>query len=132
MTIPPKSGLCKVEAFREVPTNVHGSQLVEQYEDMKARLSKRYGQAEEEEYLLPGSLWSDPQDFTQALAFGERLHQASWKETQQAKLSALYEVSVRIIARTGVINPVGFLVVSYQFDNIEECKQEIELEVDVF
>ena len=111
---------------------MHGSQLVAQYEEMKERLSKRNGKAKQEEYLLPGSLWSDPQDFTQALAFRERVHQASWKETQQAKLSALYEVSVRITARTGVINPVGFLVVSYQFDNIEVCKQEIEVEVDVF
>ena len=132
VTIPPKSGLCKVEAFRKVPTNVHGSQLVEQYRAMKERLSKRYGQAEEEEYLLPGSTWSEPQDFTHALMFGERLHRAFWRETSQAKLKELSEISVRLTSKMGVLNPVGFLVVSYQFDNIEECKQEIELEVDVF
>ncbi|MFL6872007.1 MAG: hypothetical protein ACJ0RG_08135 [Candidatus Azotimanducaceae bacterium] len=132
VTIPPKTGLCQIEAFREVPTNVHGSQLVEQYEEMKARLSKRYGKAKQEEYLLPGSLWSEPQDFTSSLMFGERLHRAFWRETSQAKLNELSEISVRLTAKLGVLNPVGFLVVSYQFDNIEECKEEIELEVDVF
>ena len=62
--ISPQKGLLKVRALsKDVETNDFGEALKDKFEQIKAGVSKTYGEPESYDILEAGSIWNAPQDW---------------------------------------------------------------------
>ena len=61
LTITPKAGLCHIKAvgLRDVPTNVYGSELRQEFEKIRNQIAATYGPYETQDGLFPGSIWNE-------------------------------------------------------------------------
>lgn len=73
LEMPPKTGLSWIKAIgRDVQTNVFGTTLSGAFADMLQRLTAVYGRGEVNDFLMPGSIWGDPQDWMVGLLKRDR------------------------------------------------------------
>ena len=59
-------------------------------EEMKDKLAKKYGQPEEYDFLLTGSIWNEPNDWMNGIINGERSLIASWESSSNQTLPNHY------------------------------------------
>jgi hypothetical protein len=81
LVLAPKDfGLIMVSASETVETNVYGYSLKTEYENIQDMLVSNYGEpVTDDDYLLTGSIWNEPDDWLSALAKEERKLSSSWK-----------------------------------------------------
>lgn len=125
LLISPKAGLCQIRAIgKNVDTDSYGIALKSKYEELSDSLSSIYGKADKNDFLLPGSIWKEPQDWMMALNKKERFLSAEWKGTKGAPLkNNLRSVSVEVRANG---SSKGYIFLQYDFSNSDICKSEIE------
>ena len=66
----PELGVCNIRASRRVETNEFGHQAVTTADEVVHRITEKYGEPDvTHDYLLDGSLWTEPRDWMTALQY---------------------------------------------------------------
>ncbi len=124
----PKTGACKVSAFTELfESNRAGKQVRERFEQLVSRLTERYGAPSSTyDYVRSGALWKEDDEFMMALTKEERVLSTYWT-TQGKNPVVLPEgiAAIEVEAKPPSSSRAG-IVVAYDFDNIDECVDELK------
>lgn len=119
LIITPQHGLCKIGAVtKKFNSNIYGIELMSKFSELEAALSEKYGRPERQDLLLPGSIWSEPQDWMTALGKRERILTAFWESTESRKLPDNIK-TVRL--ETGALAATGYFSLNYEFTNALDC-----------
>lgn len=119
-----QAGLCNIRAITGViDTNRFGHSLRSQFDKIKEALRKRYGEPKLYDFIIPGSLWDEPQDFMMGMLRDDRKLAAFWSHDNTPLGSDLQEIMLegRALSTTS-----GALILQYDFLNIDECRIERE------
>jgi hypothetical protein len=77
--ISPKNGLLKIQAIGvDISTNRFGRDIRSKFAEIRNALIGIYGSPEDFDFLLDGSIWTDPQHWTMGLLKNERTLAADW------------------------------------------------------
>lgn len=104
------SGLLKIIAVgHDVQTASDGSELRDQFNEIKAQLTQTYGQATKDlDFIHEGSLWDKPEDFMMGLLEKERTVTSYW----EPKDGALPFVSIELKATN---QHAGYVEITYEY-----------------
>lgn len=126
LVISETTGLCMVRGIgKNITTSSHGIQLKSNFEDLDKVLSKLYGPSEKTDWLLPGSIWKQPEDWMMGLVKEERFLFAQWPGAEQ---DLKYNIESIALAAKALNSGAGYLILEYSFSNYDTCKQEAENE----
>jgi hypothetical protein len=90
---------------------------------MEQKLSNIYGSNKRSDFLLTGSIWSEPRDWMQGLLSNDRLLFSEWSKETGASLTKPL-LSVGLIA--GSYNTSqGYIAIEYTFENAAKAEVEI-------
>ena len=122
-----KQGLCWIKAVgKNIKTNVYGSELKSEFNEMQSKLESIYGSQKTTDTLLDGSIWNEPREFMRGMVKKERFLISIWDKSTKAKLS--YEL-LRVGLMAQAINTeTGYLIVEYSFINEPLCDNEASAE----
>jgi hypothetical protein len=121
----PRTGLCRINAIgRILKTSADGRELRTAFAEMEDRLTAQYGGAKRDDSLTAGSIWKDSQDFMIGMVRQERTLTSFWAAEYGSTLTEnLREISIKAQAR---YSDKGYISVTYEFQNIKECEQELK------
>lgn len=123
MQIGDKNGLCVVKAISDViSTNRYGLALKGKFNGLKEALEKKYGKHKTQDFLLPGSIWDEPEDFMAGLKKKERYLRAYWDAEEKSTLTD--NLKAIMLAAVGLGHEEGIIYIQYEFENSEKCDQE--------
>lgn len=117
-------GVCRINARSELfNDDKFGVNAKSDYEKVKAQLVSVYGKGDggDGEFLRDGALWRDPQDFVMSLKQNERVHQTWWSAKNGGKLKD--GIQTIALAIRGLSGSTSILVIQYEFDNADKCKE---------
>ncbi len=121
-----KEGLNYIKAIgKDIDTNSYGFELKSKFDSLENSLSKTYGKCDRMDFLMPGSIWDDLNEWMYALEKKERYLMSIWERKYGSTLPDELE-SVGIIAVAESSNS-GYVVLEYEFANhaaIDKSKQE--------
>ena len=125
LVISPTVGLCQIRAIgNDIKTNSYGQPLRQEFNGLVNTLESLYGKPKQEDILLSGSIWRNPQDWMMGLYKQERYLSARWKEqNDNMKENELSSIAVEARADSG---SNGYIFLQYTFANNPECVKEIE------
>ncbi|MDM3554792.1 hypothetical protein PAK37_18415 [Proteus mirabilis] len=125
LVISPTVGLCQIRAIgNDIKTNSYGQPLRQEFNELVNTLESLYGKPKQEDILLSGSIWRNPQDWMMGLYKQERYLSARWKEqNDNMKENELSSIAVEARADSG---SNGYIFLQYTFANNPECVKEIE------
>lgn len=119
-----KSGLCWIKGIgKSVASNGYGMQLKGAFDEFETKLDKRYGVHERTDFLMPASIWNDPQDWMMGLVKADRYLMSAWKG---GKTSLPNELSTIALIAQAESSSSGYLALEYSFSNKEACDTEIK------
>lgn len=123
--IAPKTGLCFLKGVgKTIQTNVFGSTLRIEYTKLRDQVSQTYGKYKESDSVLPGSIWTDPEDFMMGLLKKDRVLASQWDMTTGSTLKrSLKTILVGVQAQS---QESGWIFIEYYFDNEPACQKEID------
>ena len=132
LIVSPTSGLAKILAISDdITTDSQGYKLRNEYEDIKSLLDSKYGESDETDFLMYGSIWSDADDFMMALKLEERYLECSWVDTGDVMKSN--EISTIALEAEARDNYTGYLSLLYEFDNFSDYVDSVkEKDKDAF
>jgi hypothetical protein len=110
VSVSPSTGLCQVVGLsKDITTNVYGEAIKDKFSELKAALSKRYGNpANTYDFLREGSIWTEAREWTMALLKEERTLNAFWRLPRNAN----FNVEAKASSQESC-----FLVLRFQFEN---------------
>lgn len=121
-----KEGLNYLKAIgKDIDTNSYGFELMSKFNSLETSLSKTYGKCDRMDFLMPGSIWDDLDDWMYALEKKERYLLSSWERKYGSTLPDELD-SVYLGAKANSSNS-GYVVLEYKFTNhdaIQEAQQE--------
>lgn len=119
------TGLCQIQAGTPiVTTNVYGSKAIQEFDALVASISTRYGKSERFDFLMEGSIWSEPGDWTMALKKDERKLQVWWdKESGSTVPDDIESIQLKAI---GLSRDAVFFMLNYRFTNFDTCIAAID------
>ena len=127
--VSPKGGLCWIKAIgKDIPTSVYGLELKSAFNEMKGKLEKAYGEHNTIDMLLPGSIWTESNEFMQALIKKERVLAAIWDSESGSTLKDNIK-QIGLLANPIVRNK-GYIAIEYSFSNVEACEAELAAQED--
>lgn len=117
-------GLCVVRTVKgPIDSNRFGHGIKREYEQLQDALVKRYGKGEDDiDMLMPGSLWDEPEDFMMGLQREDRQLFTLWTGEANAAMAAS-SLSAILLEAKGLSSSKGALVLQYEFDNAEACRE---------
>lgn len=122
LVISPTVGLCVVRGVgKTTQTNDYGHQLQASYDVMKDALTAVYGKPKTYDFLMPGSIWKDSNDWMMSLYKQDRTLAAEWKAPGIKNDISSITIDARALARDK-----GYFVVEYTFNNSPECTAELK------
>ena len=129
LKILPTNGVCQVRGIGiTIQSSSHGVEIRRAFNELAAMVSDAYGEYEEADFLLRGSIWDEPEDWMMALRRNERQLQAVWEG--QAMPNSVASV---ILGASALSTSDGYLVLQYSFENEELCDaEERQLQRGVF
>ena len=111
-----------------VRSSSHGVEMRRAFDDLAAMVGDTYGEYEEADFLLRGSIWDEPEDWMMALRQNERQLQAVWSGPALPN-----GVSSIILGASALSGSEGYLVLQYSFENEQLCDaEERQLQRGVF
>ncbi len=113
-------GLVKIVAISNVETNRYGTSLINKFNNLYDALSKKYGQGEKFDFLIPSSIWDEDGDYMMSLVQGDRILMAAWEV--DAELIIVLQVTAESTSS-------GIVSLAYEYANFEksiENKQKTE------
>lgn len=124
LQITPRHGLSWIKALGPtIATSVFGMQLRDAFDSMEKKLAGIYGKHKRMDFLMPGSIWSEPQDWMQSLLNRERFLTTEWSKEQQSSLSDPL-ASVHLIAAAEDTNN-GYVAIEYSFTCMDAADAEL-------
>ncbi|GLX62326.1 hypothetical protein KMU_03660 [Proteus vulgaris] len=125
LVISPTVGLCQIRAIGDdIKTNSYGQPLRHKFTELVETLESLYGKSNQENTLLSGSIWREPQDWMMSLYKQERYLNASWKvQNNNMKENDITNIGVEARADS---DSRGYIFLQYTFTNNPECAKEIE------
>jgi hypothetical protein len=63
---------------RTFTDDAHGWEVRGAYDEVRNQLSRRYGDADETDWLVDGALWTEPRDWVMSITQKERFFHAKW------------------------------------------------------
>ena len=132
LKILPTAGVCQVRAIGvTIRSSSHGVEIQRTFNDLTTMVSDTYGEYQEVDFLLPGSIWDEPEDWMMALRQNERQLQAVWDQDKGSTLSN--GISSIILGTSALSSSQGYLILQYSFENEELCdSEEKQLQRGVF
>lgn len=122
LVISPTVGLCVVRGVgKTIQTNDYGHQLQASYGTMRDTLSSIYGKPKTYDFLMPGSIWKDSNDWMTGLYKQDRTLAAEWKEPGIKNNISAISIDARALSRDK-----GYYVVEYVFSNNPVCVAELK------
>lgn len=121
----PTMGLSWIKAVgKDISTSAYGIELRSAFTDMEAKLTKVYGTGNRTDYLLPDSIWDEPNDWMMSLIQKERYLMTLWDADSGATLK-------NDLAMVGVLaspnsTTEGYISVEYYFTNNDASEAEAE------
>lgn len=116
------SGLCAVRGIgKDITTSRHGIQLKTSFNELEATLSELYGSSEKSDFLMPGSIWEEPEDWMMGIKSEERFLFSQWPRKGKVLKNELGSVFLGVRAKS---TDTGYLVLEYNFQNKEQCDGE--------
>lgn len=117
----PGHGLCKIIAVGiDISTSSYGDELKSRFKDLTDALSVKYGAPTSTyDFLRSGSIWDEGRDFMMGLAKKERTLTNFWQSSKGAELKD--GLSAISLAGNALSSSKGYLVLTYEFDNIDSC-----------
>jgi hypothetical protein len=104
------------------PGQIEGSLFFTLLRDVQYGKSKRY------DFLKAGSLWKEPQYFMMGLLEKERELASVWPAENDTKMrDDLREI---LMKATPLSQGIGSILVTYDFQNLDQCKKEVEATED--
>lgn len=80
-------GLNYIKAIgSNISTNGYGFELKSKFDDLEASLSKSYGKSSKTNFLMPGSIWDDLDEWMKSLEKNERYYFCSWSKKNGSTL----------------------------------------------
>ncbi len=127
LLISPKVGLCQIRALgKDIPADSFGIALKSKFNEIRELLDSIYGKGKESDFLLPGSIWKDPQDWMMSLYKKERALSSTWSQKNDAlNKNKLSQIGLDTRAPT---NQSGYILLQYTFSNNSTCDTEEEAE----
>jgi len=119
-----RSGLAKIIAASDlVSTSRYGEGLRAAYEELAEALAKKYGGGPKiTEFLQPGSVWDEPNDWMTALTKDERYHFRMWSKANGLDLPD--EIQGIMLRAVGMSAEAGMVFLAYEFDNFSDYTTE--------
>ena len=118
-----KAGLCKIIAATPlIEDSAYGDRTKAKFESLRQALNNRYGEGREYGYLRSGATWSEEHEWMWSIFKKERVLSAFWgaagPDINQKNLNAIK------LEAMGVSPSSSFIMVSYEFKNIDKCLNE--------
>ena len=123
LRITPKQGLCQLTAIgKTTDTNGYGEPIRTQFDQLEAALERRYGEHQRRDFLLDGSIWDEPSEWTVGLAKKERVLAAHFAASEGSTLTmGVTSATLGVVALSATQT---HLTLEYVFDNHEACEDE--------
>lgn len=107
-----QNGVCAVGAKKGVSgRDAYGLDHRRVADFLIKALTKKYGAFDKRDYLLPGSIWDEPNDWLKAIREGERIYGYT-KDDIEGNLRLINV----LVAYSGVL-------ITYTFNNYDACKE---------
>ena len=116
------SGLCTIRGVgKDITTSSHGIQLKTSFNELEATLSELYGSSEKSDFLMPGSIWGEPEYWMMGIVKKERFLFSQWPRKGKVLKNELDSVFLGVQAKSG---DTGYLLLEYNFQNNDQCDGE--------
>lgn len=109
-------------------TNDFGTDLQTAFNEMEKRLKDLYGGNKRSDFLAVGSLLNKPEDFMMGLLRQDRVLTSSWEAKHGSTLKE--NLKAIMLQAKALSNDKGYLLIVYEFQNVEECDQELKTKED--
>jgi hypothetical protein len=118
----PTQGLVKIIATgRNIQSNGFGAEIREAFERVRDALTAAYGKPDLDNFLLSGSIWNEPQDWTMGLRKKERVLAAYWLVSKGTldvnNPGCITGIKLEAVALS---SEVGYLDLNYEFQGFHE------------
>ena len=129
--ISPTLGLYYIKAIgKDISTSSYGLELKSEFTEMKEKLQMGYGEGDELDYLLPGSIWNEPRDYMMALIKNERTLAHLWGETDGSKPALKNSIIAIALVAKATKADTGYISIEYYFENHSTAEKEAEAAED--
>jgi hypothetical protein len=122
--VTPKNGLCWVKVLSPtLQTNVFGASLRAAFDSMEEKLTATYGKSKRTDFIMSGSIWSDPQYWMQSLISQDRFLATEWAPKHGSTLKDSLTSVALIVSTTDTT--AGYIAVEYSFENMKSAEAEL-------
>ncbi|MDF1670620.1 MAG: hypothetical protein P1U83_13495 [Roseovarius sp.] len=113
-------GVCRISAIgKDHNDDEWGLSIKAKYEEIIKALEKKYGVGEREEFLRPGALYDDPEDFSRAISKNQRIHQIYWENVSDGP-TGLNDLFLTVKADW----EDTYIIIQYRSNSYNDCKIE--------
>lgn len=127
--IAPKGGLYWIKAIgKDIATSAYGLELKSAFSEMEEKLGATYGKHKTMDFLMPDSIWDEPNDWMMGLIKKERILAAIWEKSEGSSLPSDIE-SIGLIASPSA-GDKGYIAIEYSFTNKDTCEAELAAQED--
>jgi hypothetical protein len=120
----PKQGVCFVKGVGEnFNSDSFGSEVRSRMNTVAEQIALKYGQPTTTDFLMPGSIWNEPDDWMMGLLKGERFYTISWdSKGNTGSLRSLRSIALVVSATS---SDTAWIGLEYYFKNEDNCDREI-------
>jgi hypothetical protein len=120
-------GICMVKAIGStIASDAFGGSLKSAADKLHDDVEERYGKSKKVDFVMPGSIWNDPQDWMMGLYKGERHYAYLWEKPANADEKIWRHVKAVMVQASAVDNQKGYVLIEYDFDNEAECDKDLK------
>lgn len=112
------AGLCMIKGIgKDVKENGYGGMVREKVEEIYSQVSSKYGKLEKSDFLLPSSIWNEPDEWLMGLVKSERVYAYSGEISPSVDGIATY-----LVAAGATSSDSGYVIVEFYTENKEKCE----------
>ncbi len=117
----PETGICWVKGIgTDIDTNAAGSSIRSKVDELGEQIALTYGKSEHDDWLMPGSIWSDYEDWMMGLLKDERIYAYKWSDPAKNALVLVY------LSASASNSTTAYPVVEFSFSNKAKCDELIK------
>ena len=113
---------------KDISTNGYGIELKTAFNSLIGSIERTYGKYKKTDYLLPRSIWNDPDDFMMGLIKSERFLYAIWETKEGSNLPN--DIETIGVSASALSTSKGYLNIEYYSPNYEKVKAEKQAKQD--
>ena len=110
-------GLCMIKGIsRDISDSIYGDNIRRKTDEIYDQLTTKYGKGEKLDFLRPGSIWDEPEDWMMGIIKDERTYAVLWQLS-----SPVEEVSEIVLAAQATSRDSGYFIVEFYNSNSAQC-----------